>query len=179
MKGIVVDCLKSLVSDSLGTDKWKEIMILSDVSPDKQYRMVDDIDDELVLKMFGKTCEVGQLSFEQACDAYGDYWVNAYMPKLYPDFYIGVKSAKQFLMKLDEIHATMTKKLENAKPPRHQYQWRNGNTLVMSYDSERGLIDLFIGAVKGVARFYEEEVQIRKIDEQRVEINFEPDLAWT
>ncbi len=177
MKGIVIDCLKNLVSEHFGTERWNEVVRLSGASPDRKYEIADDVDEELVLKMFAKTCEVAGLSFEQACDAFGDYWVGSYIPKLYPDFYAGVKSAREFLLKLDNVHATIAARLPNAKPPRHSYQWKSENTLAMSYSSERDLIELFIGAIKGAAKYFKEEIQVRKIDRQSVEIDFHPSLS--
>jgi hypothetical protein len=176
MKGIVVNCLEKLVSESFGTEKWKEIMSLSGVSADKKYEIADDIEDELVLKMFANTCQVGNLSFEQACDVFGEYWVSSYIPRLYPDFYVDVKSAKEFLLKLDTIHASISTRIKNAKPPRHSYEWKDENTLAMSYLSDRDLIELFVGAIKGVANHFNEDIQIRKVDRQSVEINFSSSL---
>lgn len=177
MKGIVVNCLEKLVSENFGTGKWNEIMNLSGVNADKKYEMADDIEDELVLKMFTHTCQIGNLSFEQACDIFGHYWVSSYIPRLYPDFYVDVTSAKEFLLKLDAIHTSIPISIKNAKPPRHRYAWKDENTLVMSYLSERDLIELFIGAINGVARHFNEDIQIRKIDRQSVEIDFSSSIS--
>jgi len=172
MKGIVADCLKKLVAENFGIEKWTKIMKMSGLNPDKSYAITDDVDDELILKLFDNTCQVSGLSFEQACDVFGKYWVGSYIPKRYPDFYTDVKSVKEFLLKLDNIHSTMTKRLENAKPPKHSYKWKNENTLMMGYESNRDLIELFIGAVKGAARYFEDEIAVRKINRQEVEIDF-------
>lgn len=176
MKGIVVNCLENLVSENFGTEKRNEVMNLSGMGADKKYEMSDDIEDELVLKMFANTCQAGNLSFEQACDVFGEYWVSSYIPKLYPDFYVDVKSAKEFLLKLDTIHASISTRIKNAKPPRHSYEWKDENTLAMSYLSDRDLIELFVGAIKGVAKYFNEDIQIRKVDRQSVEINFSSSL---
>lgn len=177
MKGIVIDCLKNLVSENFGIEKWNEVMKLSGASPDRKYQINDDVDEELTLKMFAITCQVTGLSFEQACDAFGDYWVGSYIPKLYPEFYTGIKSTKEFLLKLDHIHASIASRLSDAKPPRHSYGWKGANTLLMSYRSERDLIELFIGAIKGAAKYFKEEIRVREIDRQSVEIDFHPFLS--
>lgn len=172
MKGIVVNCLEKLVCENFGTEKWNEIMSLSGMSADRKYEIADDIEDELVLKMFANTCQAGNMSFEQACDVFGHYWICSYIPRLYPDFYIGITSAKEFLLKLDAIHSSIASSIKDAKPPRHSYEWTNENTLVMSYLSDRDLIELFVGAIKGAAKHFNEDIQIRKIDRQSVEIDF-------
>lgn len=176
MKGITIDCLKKLVTDNYGADRWKEIALKAGVAADRNFKHDEDIADELVLNLFAKTCEVGNLTMEQACDAYGAYWVGSYMLSVYPEFYVGVKSTKEFLLKLDTIHATMTERMKNARPPRHSYGWIDDKTLRMSYKSHRDLLVLFIGAIKGVAKHFQEEIQVRKIDQQSVEIDFQSSI---
>ncbi len=34
--------------------------------------------------------------------------------------------------------------MDNARPPRFEYKWKDDNTLIMKYKSSRGLIDLFV-----------------------------------
>lgn len=172
MKGITVDCLKKLVTDHYGAEKWKEIASKAGVPADRTFRHDEDLTDEFVLNLFGKTCEVGKLTMEQACEAYGAYWVGSYMLSVYPEFYVGVKSAREFLLKLDTIHATMTERMKGARPPRHSYEWKDDKTLRMSYKSNRDLLVLFIGAVKGVAKHFGNQIEVRKIDQQTVEIVF-------
>jgi hypothetical protein len=172
MKGITVDCLKKLVTENYGADTWKEIALKAGVAADRDFKHGEDIEDELVLNLFGKTCEVGNLTMEQACDAYGAYWVGSYMQSVYPEFYVGVTTAREFLVKLDAIHAAMEKRMKNAKPPRHSYEWKDDKTLQMSYKSHRDLLVLFIGAIKGVAKHFNNQIEVRKIDAQNVEIVF-------
>ena len=172
MKGIVVDCLKELVVESFGQETWEKILVKSDVDPKKNYKITDDVDDELVLKMFGSTCEVGNMTFEQACNVFGDFWVEKYTQKYYPEFYKGVKSSKEFLIKLDAIHATMRKRIKNAQPPKLSYSWKDDNTLIMVYDSYRDLTELFAGAVRGLANYFNEKVDVKIIDRKNVEIKY-------
>jgi hypothetical protein len=172
MKGIVVDCLKELVIGSFGQEKWSKIMIKSNINPKKIYNITDDVDDELVLKMFGNTCEVGGLSFEQACDAFGEFWVASYTQKRYPSFYEGVNSSREFLMKLDDVHTTMRKRIKNAQPPKLSYTWKDNNRLIMVYHSYRDLTELFAGAVRGVAKYFNDKVEVKILDRKNVEITF-------
>ena len=46
-------------------------------------------------------------------DDVGEYWVNVYAPKIYAAYYQGVKSAKDFLLKMDYIHQQTTKTIPN------------------------------------------------------------------
>jgi hypothetical protein len=42
----------------------------------------------------------------------------------------------------------------------------------MTYQSSRGLIDFFIGIVKGVGTYYNEKLSIAKLPNNKVEIQF-------
>lgn len=172
MKGIVLDCLHELVTNALGADKWPVILHRADLAPGHVFAHGDDIADETVMSMFASTCELGGLSFEQACEVFGHFWVSSYVPRHYPEFYRGVGATRQLLVKLDEIHTTMRQRMPNAKPPRHTYEWKGDSTLLMGYWSHRPLMQLFLGSVNGVARHYGETIRTRKVDEQHVEIVF-------
>jgi Haem-NO-binding len=172
MEGIVLDCLHNLVTNALGADQWPVILQRAGLRPDQVFARGDDIADETVMSMFASTCELGRMSFEQACEVFGHFWVSAYVPRHYPEFYAGLSTTRQMLVKLDEIHATMRQRMPNAQPPRHTYEWKDDCTLLMGYWSHRPLMQLFLGAVNGVARHYGETIRTRKVDEQHVEIVF-------
>jgi len=172
MKGIVVDCLKELVVENFGKDTWEKILIKTGIDPKKSYNITDDVDDELVLKIFGSTCKIGNMTFEQACDIFGNFWVAKYTQKYYPDFYKGVKSSKEFLIKLDDVHSVMRKRIKDAQPPKLSYSWKDNNTLIMVYDSYRDLTELFAGAVRGLANYFNEKVDVKITDRKNVEIKY-------
>lgn len=172
MKGIAVDCLKEVVVGSLGPAKWIEILARAGVESGTTFHVNDDVDDQVVLNLFAQTCDVGNLTLEQACDAFGAHWVGTYIPQRYPEFYAGVRTAREFLLKLDGIHAAARQRIPNAQPPRHSYEWKSDNTLVMGYASDRGLVELFIGAVRGAARHFGDAIEVQALDEKRVEIVF-------
>ena len=84
-----------------------------------------------------------------------------------------VNTAKDFLLKMDKAHFDSTKMLEGARPPRFDYEWVGPKTLIMHYKSQRGLIDIMVGLIKGVGKYFKENLQVRKLDDKRVEIVFE------
>jgi len=172
MKGLVVDCLKEVVEKHFEKGTWKKILTKSDVSTDKVYGMMDDIEDEMILKLFGNTCEIGGTSFEQACDAFGDYWVEGYTQKHWPEFYNGIHSTREFLEKLNSIHDKMRVRVDKANPPKLSYSWKDDNTMIMVYDSYRDLTELFAGAVRGVAKYFKDKVEVLVLDRKNVEIKF-------
>lgn len=172
MKGIIVNCLKALVYDKFGVDKWQKILSMSNLDPYMVIHATKDIDDNIVLKVVDSTCKVLNISMEQATDAFGEYWVNVYAPKIYEMYYKGVESAKDFLLKMDDVHKNVTKNLENAKPPSFKFEWKDDKTLIVKYISHRGLIDFYVGLARGVGIYFKEDIKVKKLKDEKVEIIF-------
>jgi ABC-type oligopeptide transport system substrate-binding subunit len=66
----------------------------------------------------------------------------------------------------------MTKDMTDASPPRFNYQWKNENTLLIEYLSQRHFIDILAGLVRGVGKFYKENLLVSKINDKTVEVKF-------
>ena len=63
--------------------------------------------------------------------------------------------------------------MQNAQPPRFDYKWKDEKTLIMIYNSKRGLIDIMIRLIEGVGKYYKENLKITKLNDKEVEIIFE------
>jgi Haem-NO-binding len=173
MKGIVADALHQLVTTAFGPEAWTELLARSGMEPSRTFTHNEDLPFDTILAMFGAACDLGGMTFEQACDAYGAFWVGTYIPARYPGFYDGVSTAKAFLLKLDAIHAAMARRMPGATPPRHSYRWIDGDTLEMGYASSyEGLQTLFIGAVKGAAAHFGDTIAVERSGDQAVRIVF-------
>ncbi len=172
MKGSIVDAIKDLVTENFGREKWEDILEGSGLSRATLFPVMEDVEDETVLRILESLCKVLQLNLKEAADAFGEYWVTVYMPKVYKAYYRGIDNARDFLLKMDSIHSKVTKNIPNAHPPRFGYRWKNSKTLIMEYKSPRGLMDIFIGLIKGVGKFYKTDLKVSKISDTDVEIKF-------
>ncbi len=172
MKGIIANCLKELVCEKFGEDKWEEILQTSGLDTVYMIQPSENIDDELVLRMIDSTCKVLNITQVQAADAFGEYWVNVFAPRVYHVYYKGVDSAKDFLLKMDEIHKKVTNDIEGSKPPSFEYELTSENKLIINYKSERGLIDILIGLIKGVGKYFKEDLAVKKLSDNKVEVIF-------
>jgi len=172
MKGTIAICLRDLVINQFGQDKWTESLRNAGLSEYTIFLPISDVDDEQVLKLVGGVCKALNISLSQAADAFGEYWVNVYSQKLYSIYYKGNKTARDFLLNMDDVHVQMTKSMKNARPPRFNYEWKNDNTLIIRYLSHRNLIDFAVGLVKGVGTFYKENLQVEKLDDERIQVTF-------
>jgi len=172
MKGVIALALKEMVKERFGRDKWKAALKKAGIDSEPIILPILDVDDQTVLKIVNSVCEVLNISLIQAADAFGDYWVNVYSQKMYISHYENVKTAKEFLLKMDSIHVVTTQSMPGAHPPRFGYEWKNEKTLIMKYKSSRGLIDFMVGLIKGVGKFYKEDLKVTKLGSAEVEIVF-------
>jgi hypothetical protein len=171
MKGVIVDCLRGLVENKFGKEKWKEALELAGFPPKFIPLSNQDIPDEDVLKLVNAVCKVLNITLTQAADAFGDYWVNEYAVRIYRIYY-KPKTAKEFLLNMDKVHQQVTKTMKNASPPRFDYEWKDDKTLIMTYKSKRGLIDFLVGLIKGVGKYYKENLRVMKLGSNKVQIKF-------
>lgn len=172
MKGTIVKCLEELVVTQFGKDKWGKSLEEAGIKNSKIFLPFEDVEDSVVMKLITAVCRHLNISLSQAADAFGDYWVNVYSQKLYPQYYQKHKTAKDFLLDMDAVHVAMTKTIKEARPPRFDYEWKDENTLIMNYKSHRGLIDFTVGLVKGVGKFYNENLRVTKLGTDKIEIVF-------
>ena len=172
MKGIILTCAAELVSTKFGADKWKAVLAASQLPEEKVFLASDDVDDAKALEVIGNTAKVLNLSLGQVADAFGDYWVNDYAPKIYGHYYRKSKDARSFLLSIAAIHVSTTKSMANARPPKFEYSWPEKDLLEMKYISHRGLIDILVGLVKGVSRYYDEPLEITKVGSDKLHIRF-------
>lgn len=173
MKGTVHKCVEKLVIEKFGLDKWEECLASVGLDEDHVFMMNDNVDEALTMRMLGNMPAILNISFQQLLDAFGEYWACSYTPKVYPAYFEGITSSKDMLINLDRIHMEVTENMENSRPPRFTYAWINEDTLQMKYQSERGLIDLFISIAKGMNKYFNEENKISKLDSTTVEIVFQ------
>ena len=171
MKGSIAKCFSELVKTSFGEDKWKEILIQSGESPNMIVNAISDIDDQRFFKLIESACEVLNLSKQQAYDAFGDYFVNIYAPKLYGMYY-KFRNAKEFILGMDNVHNSVTKMIPNAFPPRFKIDRVDEDTIIVNYKSPRNMIDLYIGLTKGVGKYFNTSIGIKKLSEESVELSF-------
>jgi len=172
MKGTIVKCFAEMVKNTFGEQKWKEILQLSGESPYMPILAITDIDDAKVFKFIENACKTLNISKEQACNAFGEYWVNTYAPKMYGAYYEKFQNAKQFIKGMDKVHETVTKDMPNAHPPRFSIEEVDKDTIIVNYISTRHMIDFYVALVKGVGKYFNTPIGIKKLSEERVELTF-------
>ncbi len=170
MKGTIVKCLQGLVVDKFGKEQWEEICNRSGFPTKGLISLSADIEDATALELITNTCAVLDITLEQAADAFGDYWVNDYAVEIYKSIYGRFSSAREFILGMDDVHIQVTQSIENARPPRFDYEWKDDQTLVVTYKSQRGLIDVFAGLVRGLGKHFDEPLTVTKLSDDKVQV---------
>lgn len=172
MKGTIVRCLEELVVTQFGSDKWEQSLKDIGLRTSARISPLSDFPDTQVIDLIRAVCQNLGITFVQAADAFGDYWINVYSQRMYPMYYERKPTAKDFLLGMDNIHVQLTQAMEQARPPRFDYEWIDDKTLIMHYKSHRGLADLVVGLARGVGKHYHEDFQVTKLGLDRVQIVF-------
>jgi hypothetical protein len=159
MKGTIVKCLEEMVTARFGVEKWKAILVKSGRPETAVFTTIEEVEDGEVLKMLGAASEVLGVTATEAMEAFGEHWSTIYAPSLYGVYFDKAKNTRELLLSVDQIHVAMTEKA-GAKPPRFTYGWKTERDLVMTYSSHRGLVALMPSLVRGVAKYYKEEVDV-------------------
>ena len=155
-----------------GQALWEETLENIGISKYTAFPVLADIDDLMVIKIVEELGHILDISSEQLADKFGDYWVNIYSQEAYSRYYFKYQCAMDFLLGMDKLHQQVTQQIKNAHPPRFGYQFAADNIMIMEYKSHRNLIDLMIGLIKGVGKYYHEELQITKLTANSVRIVF-------
>ncbi|QGG48821.1 hypothetical protein FTV88_2732 [Heliorestis convoluta] len=164
-------CIRELIKKNHGESKWEETLQKSSV-PMKVLLPVQDVSDSDTMKIMKTASSVLRISMNQFIDAFGQHWSTLFAPKMYRLYFTSSKSSKEFLTKLDSIHVTMTQRMSGASPPRFTYDWQDDKTLIMSYSSKRGLVDLAIACIHGVGKYYNEKLIVTKLPGDKIKIVF-------
>ncbi len=172
MKGTIIKCLQEMVEKRHSKESWQQILNEAGLEGPQFFSLSSDVPDTDAIGLFEATASVLGLSPEATSDAFGDHWVNDYAARVYQTLYARLRSAREFILALDGVHMMVTNTIENAHPPRFDYQEEGDDTLIVTYKSQRGLIDLYVGLARGVGRYFSTPMQVTKLGASQVRIRF-------
>ncbi|MFW5991908.1 MAG: heme NO-binding domain-containing protein [Halanaerobiaceae bacterium] len=165
MKGTVVSTWINTLNELYGEDivnkaknnsSWDEELIITPLM---------NIEDK-------KAFDLVETMAQEAGKSPGELWQeigqqNIYsFSKWFPSYFEG-RQLKNFLMMMDTVHKQLTKMIPGANPPGLKAREINNNTIEITYSSQRGMFDYFLGLLKGSSEFFSEPIKIR--EQQRKE----------
>lgn len=171
MKGTIVKCLEEVVKKNHGEEKWEDILEACGMDPYHIFSVMDDVPDEAIVAAIGKAAEIIGVSQQEVMDAFGVHWSAVYAPRVYEVYYEKATSTRQMLMAMAGVHEQVTRRIENARPPKFTYEEHGPDGLRMTYASPRGMVALMPGLVRGMAQYFNEQVDVG-LSGNTVEIKF-------
>lgn len=172
MKGVIAICLSEVVTKRFGAEKWQQVLQAAGLPKTAYFLPQQNVEDAAVLKVLQATCSVLKISPMAAAEAFGEYWCCEYAPRIYKAYYSGARNAKEFLLRMKDVHDKVTRTVAGARPPVFSYEQPAPNKLVMKYASHRDLGDIFVGLIKGVGRHFREDLELRRVSPNVVEVTF-------
>ena len=174
MKASVTRCMAMLVRAKAGSETWKEIVRRSNVGAAEALLETPnaEIDDEIVGRLLTNICALLNVSEHEACEAFGEYWVCVYLPTVYRSFWSRFRTSRQMVLAINEVHVEMTEPMESIRAPRFDYNWKNDKTLVVTYLSARGVRNLYVGMLRGIGKYFKENLRAYRISRNQIEVVF-------
>jgi len=174
MKGAIVKALEETIEERHGEETWETVLETAGVSDDLSFVLASsDVDDDVVVDLFEATAETLDVSMQAVADEFGSHWVTEFAPEMYGAYFKDPDSAREMLERMDDVHDKVTRRIDNANPPDFEIQERDDDSVVMEYDSDRDLVEIMLGAARGVGEYYGEDVDVRRLGSDRARIDFE------
>ncbi|MUM78330.1 PAS domain-containing protein [Pseudodesulfovibrio sp. F-1] len=114
--------------------------------------------DQALLQMAETAAAAAAITVRDFFIEFGKYSIKRFH-EMYPRHF-KKESLKEFYLRMNDIHAQLTKDQPGIKPPVFTYEDK-GEELFMNYKSSRGLFDYFEGILLGAAEFKGEKVTVR------------------
>jgi hypothetical protein len=174
MYGIVNQSIHGLILAEFGEDKWEQIIRLSGVegcffTSDEFY------DDDISFELIAASVEVLELEKDHFLERFGEYWILETAQKKYGQLLWSTGSNFiDFMMKLPNFHNRILLVYPKLTPPEFTVEQRNESELEINYFSFRtGFAPFVLGTIKGLAKIYNTQIEIKQINTVNSEHNHE------
>lgn len=174
MKGTIHYCLEETIKHKFGKEKWEHCLQELNLAPDFTFgrTILQDLDESKSLDLFVDVAKSLDISLKVLFDEFGVYWCCEYAPKMYPQFFKENSSTKELLTELDTIHQKVIGKKPGATPPRFKYDWQEDGRLLITYNSQRGLFELFESLLRGLDVRFNNNTEITRMEENQLLLKF-------
>jgi len=170
MKGILPKLAQGYVQSEFGNEIYT---VMQEEMGNPVFLPMDSYPDQVLMQMAEIAARKTNRSVRDFFLGLGRFTV-VKLHEMYPGYFKD-DSLKAFYMRMNEVHAQLTKDQPGIKPPNFTYEDK-GDDLFMNYRSSRGLFDYFEGMLLGAADFKGESVTVavKPFDEEtaRAEIVF-------
>jgi len=150
MKGSMFRALEEMTVKNYGRKRWESALEYVGKPRNYRFSIQENVEEGLWDKIMRAVAMHINKTVDETQKEFGDYWIKEYTEKLYGAFYMGAKTTRDFIGRLDFVHLGMTRDIEGATPPRFNYEWESDMELIMEYSSDRGLLGLMMDYLKSL-----------------------------
>ena len=165
MVGLVQKLLLDMIESNAGADSVREVKRRAGVPEDKTFRMDEAYDDDEWRRLLAATCEVLNITQEQAEEAYADFFFEDCI-KRWPMWFQMAKSARDFFELQPRIHngfATGVRDPSAGRAINDKFDLEEGNGgLVMHYRSPNRLCGLYKALARLLINHYGDNATIKE-----------------
>ena len=156
MKGIIFNLLEEVVRKEYGDDVWEDLLETAQV--DGAYTSLGNYPDESMMKLVAAAAKALNTPAAEVTRWFGRKSLPL-LAERYPDFFSGHKSARTFLLTLnDVIHTEVRKIYPGSEVPVFEYDSSSPDVLFMGYRSRRKLCALAHGFTEAAAAHFGEDL---------------------
>jgi hypothetical protein len=162
MKGIIFNLLEDFAVETLGEDRYHEILSECSLKTQEPFVAPGTYPDEDLLLIVGKTVEKSKIPLPDLLRTFGR-WCFPKLGSRYPIFLTAHTHPKPFLKTVDSvIHVEVKKLYRDAETPQFRYRDPAPDRLIIEYISRRKLCKLMEGLLEGVGDYFKSPVQYRQ-----------------
>ena len=165
MVGLIQKLLLDLVESAATSDQVAEVKRRAGIPPDMEFRIDETYDDEEWRRLLAATCEVLEITQEQAEEEFADFFFRD-MVKRWPTWLQMAKSSREFLERQPLIHnGFATGMQEPAKRDAINDKFRiesADDELVVRYCSPNRLCGLYKALARSVFSYYGDQAAIHE-----------------
>ncbi|MFN5147933.1 MAG: heme NO-binding domain-containing protein [Flavobacteriia bacterium] len=171
MYGIVNQSIQGLVTDNHGRDKWEKIKVRSGLLQD-YFISNEPYEDNITYELIGAASEVLELSEDEVLRSFGEYWILKTGYERYGDLMkAGGKNLYEFLCNLPNFHGRIMLIYPDLRPPEFVVERISEKEVTLHYYSARkGLTHFVIGLIQGLAKMFQETVEISVKDQEYTDV---------
>lgn len=160
MKGIVFTEFMDMVEDKFSDEMLDTIIEEADLPNDGAYTAVGTYDHEEIVRMAVSLSKHTEIPIPTLLNVFGEHLFGRFAD-LYPRFFEGVTSSKQFLSGVDNyIHVEVYKLYPDAELPKFDISEHENGDLEMVYRSSRHFQDLAVGLITGCLKHFGDEAEL-------------------
>lgn len=164
MKGMIFTEFLDFVTDQLGVETCEEMIESCDLTDDGAYTAVGTYDHRELLEMVTYLSHKTDTPIPLLVQAFGKNLFGA-LGRKYPMFLEDIPDAFSLLKQIDDvIHVNVRKLYPDAELPSFSYEQPDESTLILNYESSRGLADVAVGLLQGCFEHFDEAIDLERID---------------